>query len=190
MRSRNDPPNIWWLRLTARTNDSKADRLRLKSNTADEASGPPEDRLLTIPWQKPPTKRRRQILLPNNKSSSEVRPQHFERRAQLVSAIAKGRQWLDDVVSGRTITVAELRARENCSVRQINMTLSLAFLAPNLVKAIIEGRLPRGIGIERLRDLPSEWNLAASSKSSGLQSGIGQPSESANSSVVAFVLAV
>jgi site-specific DNA recombinase len=32
------------------------------------------------------------------------------------------------------------------------MTISLAFLAPNLVKAAIEGRLPRGIGVERLRD--------------------------------------
>jgi hypothetical protein len=31
------------------------------------------------------------------------------------------------------------------------MTISLAFLAPNLVKAAVEGRLPRGIGIERLR---------------------------------------
>jgi hypothetical protein len=29
------------------------------------------------------------------------------------------------------------------------MTISLAFLAPNLVKAAVEGRLPRGIGIER-----------------------------------------
>jgi site-specific DNA recombinase len=38
------------------------------------------------------------------------------------------------------------------------MTVSLAFLAPNLVKAAIEGRLPRGIGIERLRDLPTEWS--------------------------------
>jgi hypothetical protein len=55
-------------------------------------------------------------------------------------------------------TVTELCARENCSVRQVNMTISLAFLAPNLVKAAIEGRLPRGIGIERLRDLPSEWS--------------------------------
>jgi site-specific DNA recombinase len=36
--------------------------------------------------------------------------------------------------------------------------ISLAFLAPNLVKAAIEGRLLRGIGIERLRDLPSEWS--------------------------------
>jgi site-specific DNA recombinase len=49
-------------------------------------------------------------------------------------------------------------SRENCSVRQINMTISLASLAPNLGKAAIEGRLPRGIGVERLRDLPSEWS--------------------------------
>jgi site-specific DNA recombinase len=33
-----------------------------------------------------------------------------------------------------------------------------AFLAPNLVKAAIEGRLPRGIGVERLRDPPTEWS--------------------------------
>jgi hypothetical protein len=38
------------------------------------------------------------------------------------------------------------------------MTISLAFLAPNLVKAAVEGRLPRGIGVERLRDPPTEWS--------------------------------
>src|SRR4029077_1561075 len=91
----------------------------------------------------------RQILLPHNACRSDVRPERFERRARLVSAIAKGRRWLDDVVSGRVTTVAELCAREKCSVRQLNMTISLAFLAPNLIKAAVEGRLPRGIGIER-----------------------------------------
>jgi site-specific DNA recombinase len=131
--------------------------VRLKSDSPDEADNS-TDRSISIPWQKPPTKRRRQILLPSNKSRNEVRPQHFERRAQLVSAIARGRQWLDDVVSGRMTTVTELCAREKCSVRQVNMTISLAFLAPNLVKATIEGGLPRGIGIERLRDLPAEWS--------------------------------
>jgi site-specific DNA recombinase len=89
---------------------------------------------------------------------SDVRPEQFERRAHLVSAIAKGRRWLDDVVSGRVTNVTELCMREKCSVRQVNMTLSLAFLAPNLVKAAVEGRLPRGIGVERLRDPPTEWN--------------------------------
>jgi hypothetical protein len=37
------------------------------------------------------------------------------------------------------------------------MTISLAFLAPDLVKAAIEGRLPRGIGVARLCDSPAEW---------------------------------
>jgi hypothetical protein len=35
------------------------------------------------------------------------------------------------------------------------MTISLAFLAPKLVRAAVEGRLPRGINIERLRDAPA-----------------------------------
>ena len=136
------------------------DRLivRLKSDNADEASDSQDDQSLTIPWQKPPSKRSRQILLPHNASRSDVRPEQFERRARLVSAIARGRRWLDDVVSGRVTTVAELCAREKCSVRQVNMTISLAFLAPNLVKAAVEGRLPRGIGVERLRDPPTEWS--------------------------------
>ena len=34
----------------------------------------------------------------------------------------------------------------------------LAFLAPNLVQAAVEGRLPRGIGVARLRDAPAEWS--------------------------------
>jgi len=54
--------------------------------------------------------------------------------------------------------IADLCAREKCSVRQVNMTISLAFLAPNLVKAAVKGRLPRGIGVERLRDPPTEWS--------------------------------
>ena len=42
--------------------------------------------------------------------------------------------------------------------RQVNLTLSLAFLAPQLVKAAVEGRLPRGINIERLRDPVPNWS--------------------------------
>jgi site-specific DNA recombinase len=38
------------------------------------------------------------------------------------------------------------------------MTISLAFLGPKLVRAAVEGRLPRGINIEPLRDAPAEWS--------------------------------
>jgi hypothetical protein len=37
------------------------------------------------------------------------------------------------------------------------MTVSLAFLAPDLVRAAVEGRLPRGVGVARLIDPPVEW---------------------------------
>lgn len=73
----------------------------------------------------------------------------------LVTAIARGRRWLEEVVSGSITQAKQIAAQERCSVRQVNMTISLAFLAPALVKAAIEGRLPRGIGIERLRDPPA-----------------------------------
>ena len=51
----------------------------------------------------------------------------------------------------------QIATRQKCRVRQVNMTISLAFLAPDLVKAAVEGRLPRGIGVEWLREAPAEW---------------------------------
>ena len=75
-----------------------------------------------------------------------------------MSAIARGRRWLDELISGAVTGIQQLAKRERCTVRQVNLTLSLAFLAPQLVKAAVEGRLPRGINIERLRDPHAEWN--------------------------------
>jgi hypothetical protein len=54
--------------------------------------------------------------------------------------------------------VQAIAKREGCSARKVNMTISLAFLAPELVKAAIEGRLPRGMGVARLCDMPAEWS--------------------------------
>ena len=53
--------------------------------------------------------------------------------------------------------ITEIAAREQRSVRSASMLLSLALLAPNLVKAIVERRLPRGIGLTRMMDLPADW---------------------------------
>jgi hypothetical protein len=89
--------------------------VRLKSDDAADASDSPHGQLLTITWQKPPSRRSRQILLPHNASRSEVRPQQSERRARLVSAIAQGRRWLDEVVSGRVTSVEELCTRRSAA---------------------------------------------------------------------------
>ena len=122
----------------------------------------PTDRLaepvtLSIPWQKPPSKRFRKILVPHGALREHIRPDRAERRLRLISAIARGRRWLDEIVSGSITDAGQLARRERCSLRQINLTLSLAFLSPQLVKAAVEGRLPRGINIERLRDPDPDW---------------------------------
>jgi site-specific DNA recombinase len=139
--------------------DVHEDHLAIRLTSADdEETADLTDHLLSIPWQKPPSKRVRQILLPHGIPRNEVRPTRIERRARLVSAIARGRRWLDEVVSGSVADVQQIATRQKCSVRQVNMTISLAFLAPDLVRAAVEGRLPRGIGVERLRDAPAEWS--------------------------------
>jgi site-specific DNA recombinase len=73
-----------------------------------------------------------------------------------VCAIARGRRWLDEIVSGSVTDAGQLAKRERCTLRQVKLTLSLACLAPELVKAAVEGRLPRGINMERLRDPHAE----------------------------------
>jgi site-specific DNA recombinase len=124
---------------------------------AGDIEGLTDDRL-SIPWQKPPFKRFREIVLPQGVSRKEVRPERPERRLRLVSAIARGRRWLDEIISGSVTDAEQIALREQCSVRHVNMTISLAFLAPKLVCAAVEGRLPRGINIERLRDAPAQWS--------------------------------
>jgi hypothetical protein len=79
-------------------------------------------------------------------------------RTTPVAAIARGRRWLDDLTADRATDAQGIAEREHCSLRYVNMTLSLAFLSPALVKAAVEGRLPRGIGVEQLRELPLEWD--------------------------------
>ena len=114
--------------------------------------------VIHVPWQKTPSTRRREILLPEGMPPQRARPIRSETRATLVAAIARGRRWLDELTSDPSVTTESIAKREDCSIRKVNMTISLAFLAPNLVKAAIDGRLPHGMGVARLTDLPAEWS--------------------------------
>ena len=87
-------------------------------------------------------------------------PSHLPRH--LLFAVLAYRLQADERGDLDPATVRLLRqiaSTENCTVRQVNMTISLAFLAPNLVQAAVEGCLPRGVGIANLRDAPAQWAL-------------------------------
>jgi len=85
-------------------------------------------RVLRLPWKKAPMKRRREIIMPIYVSSQDRRPMRAETRVTLVASIARGRRWLEEIIAG-SVSVEQIAAREKCTVRKVNMTISLAFLA-------------------------------------------------------------
>ena len=112
---------------------------------------------ICVPWSPQPARRRREIFVPEG-SQPDLRPMKVEDRSRILNAIARGRAWLEELLSGQMASTDAIAIRERSSERSIRMTLSLAFLSAEVVEAIIAGRLPRGIGITRLADLPPSWS--------------------------------
>jgi site-specific DNA recombinase len=96
--------------------------------------------------------------VPEGADRQYARPIRAEIRATLIASIARGRRWLAELLADATASAESIAGRERCSIRKVNMTVSLAFLAPDLVKAAIDGRLPQGMGVTRLAALPAEWS--------------------------------
>src|SRR5271170_7012709 len=78
-------------------------------------------------------------------------------RAILIEALGDAHRWLTELLSDPRQTLESLSSREGKSDRSVRMTLSLAFLAPDIIKVAVEGRMPRGFGLKRLVDLPMAW---------------------------------
>jgi hypothetical protein len=136
----------------------RSDQIPIGLAKAANSKGAKNPNVLEVSWHKTPTKRRREILLPDSVQSEHARPIRSETRALLVASVARGRRWVDELITDPTANAESIAARDGCSVRKVNMTISLAFLAPDLVRAAIEGRLPHRMGLVRLADLPAEWS--------------------------------
>jgi len=62
------------------------------------------------------------------------------------------------ILGGPMVTsLEEIAEREGCSKRHVERTLSNAFLAPQIIKAAVDGHLPRGVNAKALVDAPVEW---------------------------------
>ena len=77
----------------------------------------------------------------------------------LIKAIARGRAWFEELASGRARSLQELAKRDGISRRYIRRLVNLAFLSPELVEAILQGRQPVELTATRLTelDLPLDW---------------------------------
>jgi hypothetical protein len=77
----------------------------------------------------------------------------------LIKAIARGRAWFEELATGHARSLQELAQREGISRRYIRRLVGLAFLSPELVEAILQGRQLVELTATRLTevDLPLDW---------------------------------
>jgi site-specific DNA recombinase len=79
----------------------------------------------------------------------------------LIKALARGRQWADDLLSGRVESVAAIARREGVLPNYVRRLTRLAFLAPRIVEAIVAGRQPPQLTAKALTErieLPLLWS--------------------------------
>ncbi len=78
----------------------------------------------------------------------------------LIKAIARARAWFAELKSGAETSMEDIAKRESVTQRYLARLLPLAFLSPDIVQAVAEGRQPVEMtiaSITRGRPLPLAW---------------------------------
>jgi len=78
----------------------------------------------------------------------------------LLKAVARAHRWFDEISTGKARSLAEIAAREGLAVRYVGRLIRLAFLAPDIVESIMEGRQPANLTAEAVTrhiEIPLEW---------------------------------
>jgi site-specific DNA recombinase len=96
---------------------------------------------------------RKEIIIPGN---AETPPSRID--GSLVLALARGRTWASALRRGEYVDTAEIASKCDLSEAYVRRILRLAFLAPDIVESIAEGRQPRGLTLQRLlAPVPFAW---------------------------------
>ena len=117
------------------------------------ASPIPKTMTLHVPFRVVKRGGRKEMHLPDG-----VRP---DRKADntLVKALARAFRWKRMLESGEFATIAELAEREGIAAPYLTRTMRLSHLSPDLVESILDGRQPRHLTLEVLRQpLSEDWS--------------------------------
>ena len=76
----------------------------------------------------------------------------------LLKALARAYDWHEQLITGRTSGPSTIAARTGLNESYVRRILGYAFLAPDIVQTIIDGRQPQSLTLENLRRrLPLSW---------------------------------
>lgn len=74
--------------------------------------------------------------------------------------VADARRWARELLEGKATSVQQITKREGLRSGSVSRILPLAWLAPDVSSAILEGRQPRQLTARKLRtlpELPADW---------------------------------
>jgi hypothetical protein len=88
--------------------------------------------------------------------SSSVSREHH--KLPLIKALARARGWYEKVVQGKAFDMRSLARDAGLTDRYVRKVFRCAFLAPDIVEAILAGRQPQDLNFDKLcQNLPSNW---------------------------------
>lgn len=78
----------------------------------------------------------------------------------LVALVVQAHRWFNDLRSGTAASRSDIAKRDNVDPGDVSRVLPIAFLAPDITEAILDGRQPielTAARLKRMRDLPLDW---------------------------------
>lgn len=114
---------------------------------------------LRITWLDIPVQLRRRgaelkLVLTGGQSQS------FDPDPTLIVTVAQGHRWFEELRSGTMTSIANLAHRHGIHQADVSRVLPLAFLAPDIIDAILDGQQPVELTAARLKRirLPHSWD--------------------------------
>jgi DNA invertase Pin-like site-specific DNA recombinase len=121
---------------------------------SSKGTGDPDDAIcLTVEVELKHYRGNVHLVVPPNGMVSTRHP-----RPALIKAVARGWAWYEKVMDGKVSDIESLAREAGLTPHYVRNVFACAFLAPDIVEAILDGRQPLGLKFEDLyKHIPLSW---------------------------------
>ncbi|WP_375454033.1 hypothetical protein, partial [uncultured Methylobacterium sp.] len=116
----------------------------------DRSMSAPDVVTVRVPFRTVRRGGRKIIVLPECAMGPQTRPTEPEVDAVLLRAIVRAWRWRRDIEEGRAHSIIEIAERERLTDSFVVRVLALTTLAPDILQAVLDGRLPQGLTLEKV----------------------------------------
>jgi site-specific DNA recombinase len=98
----------------------------------------------------------REVRLVLSSDSEKLTPSRPS--SSLLKAVARSHDWYQQTIGGEACGPTSIAKKSGLDERYVSRIFRHAFLAPDIVQAIVDGRQPHDLSLEKLnRNLPLSW---------------------------------